>query len=90
MGTLSLDRSITLIEEAVERLQSLTGDKTEVEFDDLDLFSYRYDMADLYTRLMAQAQQTAPAGGSTPYGRLPSAVPRSISRPRRCSARAMQ
>ncbi len=62
MGTLSLDRSITLIEEAVERLQSLTGDKTEVEFDDLDLFSYRYDMADLYTRLMAQAQQTAPAG----------------------------
>ncbi len=63
MGTLSLDRSITLIEEAVERLQSLTGDKTEVEFDDLDLFSYRYDMADLYTRLMAQAQQTAPAGG---------------------------
>ena len=62
MGTLSLDRSITLIEEAVERLQSLTGDKTEVEFDDLDLFSYRYDMADLYTRLMAQAQQTASAG----------------------------
>ncbi len=61
MGTLSLDRSITLIEEAVERLQSLTGDKTEVEFDDLDLFSYRYDMADLYTRLMAQAQQTASA-----------------------------
>ncbi len=61
IGAWHLDRSTELMRQAVDEMQRLTGDTTSVEIDDFDQFAYRYDLADLYARLINSAQRTLPA-----------------------------
>ena len=61
IGALHLDRSTELMEQAVADMQRLTGDETQIEYNDYDQFSYRYDLADLYARLINSAQRTLSA-----------------------------
>lgn len=62
LGAWHLDRSTELMQQAVGEMQRLTGDTTAVGFNDYDQFSYRYDLADLYARLINSAQRTMTAG----------------------------
>jgi len=66
IGAWHLDRSTELMQQAVGDMQRLTGDDTQIEYNDYDQFSYRYDLADLYARLINSAQSTLPAGELAP------------------------
>lgn len=70
IGAWHLDRSIELMRQAVDEMQRLTGDTTQVEINDYDQFSYRYDLADLYASLINSSQSTLPAEELAPVRSL--------------------